>query len=103
MILPSIYDRDVYVPVGFIIMSLGPTGFVSCMNPAFVGGRVHNLELVTVTNQPTSTVTNNVLLYSCLLIHYQLTSLHTRYLIIYSTNHTYFIERTYGSRFRFRF
>ena len=67
----SIYDRHVYVPVGFI-MSLGPTGFVSRMNPGFVGGRVHNLEPVTTTNQPTLTVTTNVLWYSCL-IHYQLT------------------------------
>jgi hypothetical protein len=58
----SIYDRDFYVPVGFI-MSLGPTGLVSRMNPGFVGGRVHNLEPITETKQPTSTstVTTNVL------------------------------------------
>ena len=53
-------------------MSLGPTGFVSHMNPGFVGGRVHNLEPVTTTNQPTLSVTTNVLWYSRL-IHYQLT------------------------------
>jgi hypothetical protein len=41
----SIYNRDFYIPAG-CIMSLGPTGFVSRMNPGFVGGRVHNLEPV---------------------------------------------------------
>jgi hypothetical protein len=59
----SIYDRDIYVPVGFIIMPLGPTGFLSRMNPGFVGGRVHNLEPITTTNQPTSTVLPSVRLY----------------------------------------
>jgi hypothetical protein len=54
--MASIYDRDFYVPVGFC-MYLGPTEFLSHMNPGFVGGRVHNLEPVTTAKQPTSTLT----------------------------------------------